>query len=48
MRCGRDKRAIGPGLYWMWPVIDDIERMSVVPQVNAMQAQSCITVTACA
>jgi regulator of protease activity HflC (stomatin/prohibitin superfamily) len=27
----------------MWPVIDDIERMSVVPQVNAMQAQSCIT-----
>lgn len=43
MRAGRDVRDVGPGVYWTWPIIDQIDTYSVVPQINRLPAQSLAT-----
>lgn len=43
MRCGKLKRVVGPGLYFLWPIVD-IERSTIVQtQTVDVRVQSAIT-----
>lgn len=40
LRCGKYKRTLGPGLYWTWPVVDDVQATTVVPRLVDLVDQS--------
>ena len=43
VRCGRVHRKVGPGLYWKWPIIDQVHAKSVVDTIAELNTQSLMT-----
>lgn len=43
LRGGRYRKSVGPGWYFCWPYIDEVQRLDVTPQVINLPNQSIMT-----